>query len=916
MINRLSVLLTFLVPMVLVCALIGTINWVVLPEFAIYQKHMADKLDVMDKTARLGRDMLEIHLELSRTLTQVREGKMHNLQAYRSHAQLIDSLAGLERDVALLQSAGEAQGSQVALQTRAAAQAFADYRRFIFMATDISAIAPDKASAYAEKAYGEYVDFARHAHDATVAQAQAARAELTHLNLQSSKLWRASFNTELLGVLAMLVLGLVLFIWHTRHLSAVAAMLSDLAARSDSDHGGMDEEAVHKMMAIAASRNTLVREMAQAVLAFHRAIALRRQALQALEAEQHLQRIILEKMPDLVWLKDTQGMFRAANPRFEQLMGATEAQIIGKTDHDFVPAKLADSFRATDRKVMEAGVALSNEESLTFRSDGHTELVETIKTPVFDAQGGILGVLGVARDITAFRKMTEALRLREQMFSAIMQQSPAGIVLIRVADHGFAEFNDAACGMLGYTRAEFAALSMTHIQSEHEAVPCLLCNIADLCEAPRSWEMEQRRKDGSTLEVLVNSRRMAIDGNTFILSVWTDISASKKNERALLALQSQLQEMVAERTAELTDLYNHSPVGYQSIDPDGTITRMNDRELQWLGYAREEVIGKMHIRQLMPAGTEPFFKERQMRLQAGRKVPPTDAQLVRKDGSLLDIRVSSTAEFDKAGRPCRLHSAMMDISELKKLELEVHKQEMEIATRKQMDTMKNGFISVVSHELRTPITSIRGALGLLAGGVFGELPPRAREMLRIANENSQRLIILVNDILDIDKIASGNLTLRADRINLRELIAQSVQANEAYATGHQVSLRFPPGAPAMAVGDADRVLQILDNLLSNAAKFSRPQGVVEIRTLAAADMVRIEVQDWGHGIPEDFQSRVFEVFAQADSTNTRRQGGTGLGLNISKRLIEEMKGQIGYDTVPDQGTTFWFTIPAASSASS
>jgi PAS domain S-box-containing protein len=240
----------------------------------------------------------------------------------------------------------------------------------------------------------------------------------------------------------------------------------------------------------------------------------------------------------------------------------------------------------------------------------------------------------------------------------------------------------------------------------------------------------------------------------------------------------------------------------------------------------------------------------------------------------------------------------------------------DITQRKNLERIKSEFVSTVSHELRTPLTSIRGSLGLLEGGVLGVIPPKALALISVASKNCQRLITLVNDILDMDKLLSGKMNLDIINTDLNELILQSIEANAGYGSSYQVQFDFENSTaaartPQFGQVDVNRFMQIMANLLSNAAKFSKPQSQVNIRLQANEHFLRIEVEDHGEGIPLDFQSRIFEAFAQADSANTRKQGSTGLGLNISKNLVEKMGGEIGFQTKLGVGTTFWFTVPVA-----
>ena len=234
----------------------------------------------------------------------------------------------------------------------------------------------------------------------------------------------------------------------------------------------------------------------------------------------------------------------------------------------------------------------------------------------------------------------------------------------------------------------------------------------------------------------------------------------------------------------------------------------------------------------------------------------------------------------------------------------------DVTRERELDRMKNEFISTVSHELRTPLTSIRGSLGLMLGGVTGDLPGQAKRMLEIAVKNSDRLIMLINDILDMEKIASGKMVFELTPMAVMPLVEQAREANQAYADQYNVRLTIAQALPdAMIDGDSARLMQVLANLLSNAVKFSPRGGTVEMAVTRHDCFIRIAVIDHGSGIPEEFRSRIFQKFAQADSSDTRRKGGTGLGLSISKAIIERHGGQIGFATEPNVGTTFYIDLP-------
>ncbi|PRC93838.1 ATP-binding protein [Solimicrobium silvestre] len=236
---------------------------------------------------------------------------------------------------------------------------------------------------------------------------------------------------------------------------------------------------------------------------------------------------------------------------------------------------------------------------------------------------------------------------------------------------------------------------------------------------------------------------------------------------------------------------------------------------------------------------------------------------------------------------------------------------LDLSERNRMSRLKSEFISIVSHELRTPLTSIRGSLALLEGGITGELEEKSMELVKIAHRNSRRLIDIVNDILDMEKLDAGKMVFEMRSIEITSAIRQAIEVNQAFAANLNVRYvmhSFPE--PAYIWGDANRLMQILTNLLSNAAKFSPSGAEVELRLCKAEHHWRIEVHDTGPGIPEEFRGRIFGAFAQAEDANTRQKGGTGLGLNITKIMVEKMDGKIGFDSEEGQGATFWVSFTA------
>lgn len=228
---------------------------------------------------------------------------------------------------------------------------------------------------------------------------------------------------------------------------------------------------------------------------------------------------------------------------------------------------------------------------------------------------------------------------------------------------------------------------------------------------------------------------------------------------------------------------------------------------------------------------------------------------------------------------------------------------------------KSDFVAVVSHELRTPLTAIRGALGLVAEGHMGEVSGKAQRMVAIASRNSDRLQILIDDILDLASLEAGRLEFIIRREKILPIVRQTIDNNATYAAafGATLSLVLDDVDDATSVDvDERRLGQVLTNLISNAAKFSPRGADVLLRISRRGSSVRIDVEDRGPGVPESFRPHLFQKFAQADLANDRRSGGTGLGLSISKTIVERFGGRIGYETPEAGGSRFYFELPVAS----
>ncbi|MBB1518528.1 sensor histidine kinase [Aquipseudomonas guryensis] len=343
--------------------------------------------------------------------------------------------------------------------------------------------------------------------------------------------------------------------------------------------------------------------------------------------------------------------------------------------------------------------------------------------------------------------------------------------------------------------------------------------------------------------------------------------------------------------ARLRGLFDLSPIGIALTDiRSGRFLEVNEQLLCDTGYSQEEFL-QLDYWQVTPRDYETQEREQLRQLMGSGRFGPYEKELLRRDGSRFTVRVKGLLLTDAQGQR-QIWSMVEDITEEKRLA-----------------RMQREFVATVSHELRTPLTSITGALGLVSGGVLGELPDKARDMLEIARQNSQQLALLVNDLLDMEKLLAGQMVFNLQPQALLPLVELAVRNNQGYAEQHGVKLKLSSQVDAWVRVDALRLEQVLNNLLSNAAKFSPSGAEVEISIALCEGWARVSVQDHGLGIAPEFHPRVFDKFTQADCSDTRSKGGTGLGLAITRQLLERMGGRIDFHSRVGEGSTFYFELP-------
>jgi PAS domain S-box-containing protein len=370
------------------------------------------------------------------------------------------------------------------------------------------------------------------------------------------------------------------------------------------------------------------------------------------------------------------------------------------------------------------------------------------------------------------------------------------------------------------------------------------------------------------------------------------------------ALRRGLEQRVEEQTAGLRRLARQNEVlitsvgdGVYGVDHQGRVTFVNPSGARALGYTPEELEGR-HAHDLFHAPDQdgtPYPWVNCYAFEAithGLVASAEEDEYVRADGTVFPVEITASPLLDET----EVRGAVVVFRD--------------VTQRREVDRMKDEFLSVVSHELRTPLTSIRGSLGLLAGGRMGEMPERAGSLINVAVQSTERLTRLINDLLDIERMESGARPIEMSALDAHYLLESAVHQIEGMATSLGVNVEVVE-ACGRVLADEDRTIQTLLNLTSNAIKFSERGSTVRLYAAEEGDEVHFRVSDDGRGIPADKLSSVFERFEQVDSSDTRQKGGTGLGLTISKGIVERHGGRIWAESELGVGTTVHFTLPAA-----
>ncbi|WP_263371499.1 PAS domain S-box protein [Granulicella cerasi] len=653
----------------------------------------------------------------------------------------------------------------------------------------------------------------------------------------------------------------------------------------------------------------------------------------ALTMERNFVSAVLDTVGALVVVFDTAGRIVRFNRACEIISGYNSSELLGKYAWErLIPEEDVPSYIESFERIRNGDFPTAYENFWT-AADGTRRRISWSATALVDTLGEVAFIIATGIDVTVQRVAESSIRESEAKYRQIVEGS-LGMVCTHDLDGVILSINDFGAQLGGRRVEEVIGRPLTSLMDPfyvHEMEQYLKELLRD---GESSGLLHLQRPDGSMRVVAYRNRLVEPkDAPRYVLGFGVDITEQIRAE-------DQLRSLIRQSNSVLESVGD----GIYGIDLQGRCTIVNNVAAQMLGYRPEEMIGRnMHelIHHSRVDGT--YYPSNECPVEGSLKnrnsMRVANEVFWRKDGSCFPVeyvarplieaidpaisQVETAAANDTLALQSStgvqitpLHTATSGAPANPRAQARavgVVVAFTDISERNQLDRMKDEFISTVSHELRTPLTSLRAALGLIGGGALQDRPEKMKQMMDIAIGNTDRLVRLVNDILDLERIGSGKAELHAIQCNISELFDRATQLLQA--TAHKANVRFRMEPNDVTVwADPDRILQTLTNLLSNAVKFSPAAANLpsEIRLTASyisPDEALIEIEDHGRGIPVDKLQQIFERFKQVDASDSRAMGGTGLGLAICRSIVHQHGGHIWATSVLGEGSTFHFTLP-------
>ena len=630
-----------------------------------------------------------------------------------------------------------------------------------------------------------------------------------------------------------------------------------------------------------------------------------RRAEDALRTSEAFFQALVESLPQRIIRKDLEGRFTFASRNFCAELKHPLEEIRGKTDFDFFPRELAEKYQADDQRVMGNRIPFEAVEEHR-RSDGSKGFVHVVKTPLVDARGQVAGVQGIFWDVTEQRLTEQALAHERDLLRALLDHIPDRIF-----------FKDAQSRFIRCSASMFSSLGFEHPdevigKSDFDYYPV----------AQAQGYFEEERKIIESGQPLINKIQQHGDADgqdvwsavtkvpiynhrgliTGIVGLSRDITKLKKTEHALRQTEENYRNIV-----------ENSVEGIFQTAPGGHYLSANRSLAEMYGYESAETLMLAMTDIQHQLYVDPNRREEFRRLmREDGEVTGFESQIRQRTGKVIWISESARSVCDARGVLLYYEGSVADVTARKLAE-----QAREAAREAALESarVKAQFLANMSHEFRTPLNAIIGNASVL---LASRLAAEQRELLEPICDSAEALNRLINDILDFSKIEAGKLTLEATDFDLHDTVEGTAEmlGQAARNQSDELVCWIHPEVPRFLRGDPVRIRQVLLNLLSNAIKFTR-RGEVSVEVHLAQEegtkiRLRFDVKDTGIGISETAKPIIFQAFTQADGSTTRKFGGTGLGLTISKQIVEMMEGKIGFESEVGKGSNFWFEITLSS----
>ncbi|MET0290482.1 MAG: PAS domain S-box protein [Pseudoxanthomonas sp.] len=658
------------------------------------------------------------------------------------------------------------------------------------------------------------------------------------------------------------------------------------------------------------------------------AVGIGRQRSQQILAQQARLGAMLQSSSEAIVTEDAQGIITHWNPAAERTFGYFAAEAIGQPMQQLIGDGIANE--ALDATRTDGGTA---KVSLRHK-DGHRVRLLASLSPLLDRQDQRIGTSHF------FHDLSRQLQAEEQ-FGMVVEASPNALLVLDA--QGVIQLaNRQAEELFGQPRAALVGAPLLDLLPRDLHAPQQEA-MRELIESPDSppvslgADLYITRQDQSETPVEIGLSAMRSEGYAQILATITDISERKRAEYEIHELNATLEQQVVERTRQLVAtstlqraITSHAGYAIIASDSQGSITLFNPAAEKMLGYSAAELLGKKGVDILLdpdelheratrtgqdPDGPINFFETVVSDSTLGRSVTEEWTHIA-KNGRRIPLLLTISTLRDEHENVLGFLGMGMDLTERKQREEELRQA---INAAEAANRSKSDFLANMSHEIRTPMNAILGMLYLLDRG---ELSPPVREMTRKIDISARALLSIINDVLDFSKIESGRIDLENTAFDLGELLENiaTLMSSAVSAKPVEMVVEAPPEGARWLLGDALRLSQVLINLVGNAIKFTdRGEIVLSVRKFRSEAPGKVKllfsIRDTGIGIPKEKQDLIFSPFHQADASTTRRFGGSGLGLTISRRLVELMGGELQVQSAPGRGSEFYFAASFGTSES-